>query len=68
MNKANQKKAKIAFLFFIVLLLFIVFIGSIFYWVIEERNLPNTNNSHTDSALRGDIYSSNNYTLAKSKK
>lgn len=68
MMKQDQKRAKIAFLFFIVLLLFVVFIGSVFYWGTEERNLPTIKNSHTDSALRGDIYSRNNYTLAKSKK
>lgn len=68
MTKQNQKRAKIAFLFFILLLFFMIFLGTLFYWAIEERDLPNTNNSYIDSALRGDIYSYNNYTLAKSKK
>lgn len=68
MTSQNQKIAKIAFLFFILLLFFLIFIGVLFYWVIQDRKLPTLQKTIIDSALRGDIVSKNKYTLAKSKK
>ena len=68
MTKQDQKRAKVAFLFLIIFLLFIVFLGAAFYWATEKRNLPSIQNTHINSALRGDIYSNNGYTLVRSKK
>ena len=68
MTKQNQKKEKIAFLFFILLLFFLIFLGAIFYWALIERKLPTLQKTTIDSALRGDIVSKNNYTIATSKK
>jgi cell division protein FtsI (penicillin-binding protein 3) len=68
MVKSDQKRAKTAFLFFSLAIFFLIFIGTLFYWVIETRKLPSTRKTITNSALRGDIISANNFTIAKSKK
>ena len=68
MKKQEQKRAKIAFLFFTALIFFIVFLGAAFYWAVAKRDIPTLHKTVTNSALRGEIFSKNNYTITKSKK
>ncbi len=68
MQKHKQKNAKIPFLFFLLLLGFLIFIGTLLYWAQIDRRLPRLYNKDIDSALRGNIISKDNYTVASSKK
>jgi len=68
MQKYEQKNAKIPFLFFLLLLGFLIFIATLLYWAQIDRRLPRLYNKDIDSALRGNIISAHNYTVATSKK
>lgn len=68
LNPQKQRRAKIVFLFFIILIFFMIFLGALFYWVVEDRELTNLYKIDIDSALRGEVFSKNNYTITKSKK
>ncbi len=68
MQKYEQKNAKIPFLFFLLLLGFLIFIATLLYWAQIDRRLPRLYNKDIDSALRGNIVSAHNYTVATSKK
>ncbi len=68
MNQNDNKKIKIAIIFFIQSLLFLVLIGTIFNIFSKSSNLPKLKTSERDKAIRGDILSKNHYTIATSKK
>ncbi len=68
MNQNDNKKIKIAIIFFIQSLLFLVLIGTIFNIFSKSSNLPKLKASERDKAIRGDILSKNRYTIATSKK
>ncbi len=58
-------------LFFLIVFLFtalIIFISSISNTVIKDRRIPKLLSSHKDLAIRGNIYSSDNFKIATSKK
>lgn len=69
MNSAQSKKAgKILLLFFLIAVGFCIFLGTIFYRNFTERKLPNLQTKRIESAIRGNIYSSDGFLLASSKK
>lgn len=68
MNQSESKKFKIAFIFFIVFVLFIILISAFINIVTSEKKLPRLTHTETDVALRGSIYSRNNFTISASKK
>ncbi len=68
MNQNDNKKIKIAIIFFIQSLLFLVLIGTIFNIFSKSSDLPKLKTSERDKAIRGDILSKNHYTIATSKK
>nr|WP_236033217.1 penicillin-binding protein 2 [Helicobacter turcicus] len=47
---------------------FCIFLGAIFYRNFTERQLPNLQTKRVESAIRGNIYSSDGFLLASSKK
>ncbi|MCI5968912.1 peptidoglycan D,D-transpeptidase FtsI family protein [Helicobacter sp.] len=69
MDSAQSKKAgKILLLFILIALGFCIFLGTIFYRNFTERTLPNLQTKRVESAIRGNIYSSDGFLLASSKK
>ncbi len=68
MNQLESKKFKIAFIFFIVCILFLILFGTFLNIITEDRSLPNLVRYERDIALRGEIYSRNNFTISASKK
>ncbi len=69
MNDAQSKKAgKILLLFLIIGIGFCIFLGTIFYHNFTSRQLPNFQAKRVESAIRGNIYSSDGFLLASSKK
>lgn len=69
MNSTQSKKAgKILLLFILIALGFCIFLGTIFYRNFTERTLPNLHTKRVESAIRGNIYSSDGFLLASSKK
>ena len=68
MNQSESKKFKIAFIFFIVFILFIILLFAFINIVTSDRKLPRLTRTETDIALRGSIYSRNNFTISASKK
>ncbi|MBX7490618.1 peptidoglycan D,D-transpeptidase FtsI family protein [Helicobacter turcicus] len=69
MNSAQSKKAgKILLLFILIAIGFCIFLGAIFYRNFTERQLPNLQTKRVESAIRGNIYSSDGFLLASSKK
>ncbi|WP_299549903.1 penicillin-binding protein 2 [uncultured Helicobacter sp.] len=69
MNSAQSKKAgKILLLFILIALGFCIFLGTIFYRNFTERKLPNLQTKRIENAIRGNIYSSDGFLLASSKK
>ncbi len=68
MNKIKPNTAKIIFLFSIVTLGFIIFLGAAFYWSSTKRKLPNLTYTEINSALRGDIISRDGFKVATSIK
>lgn len=68
MNQSESKKFKIAFIFFIVFVLFMILIAAFFNIVTSNRKLPSLTKTETDIALRGTIYSRDLFTISASKK
>ncbi len=66
--ESSVKAKKIALLFIIVLLFFILFLSVIFYRITAERKLPTLETTKIDTAIRGSIISRDGFTLAGSKK
>ncbi len=68
MEPSDTKKIKILFLFVVVLLGFMIFIGTLFYWATIDRRLPKLEYSEINHALRGNIISSDGFKVATSQK
>ena len=68
MEQKNSRKIKILFLFFIVTLGFIIFLGTLFYWAQIDRRLPTLTHKTKVYATRGNIISHDNFRVASSKK
>ncbi|MDA3967913.1 peptidoglycan D,D-transpeptidase FtsI family protein [Helicobacter sp. WB40] len=69
MNDTTSKKAgKILLLFLLIGVGFCIFLGTIFYNIITQRQLPNFQAKRVESAIRGSIYSADGFLLASSKK
>jgi cell division protein FtsI (penicillin-binding protein 3) len=68
MEPADTKKIKILFLFVVVLLGFMIFLGTLFYWATIDRRLPRLEHSEINHALRGNIISSDGFKIATSQK
>lgn len=69
MNDTTSKKAgKILLLFLLIGVGFCIFLGTIFYSIITQRQLPNFQAKRVESAIRGSIYSADGFLLASSKK
>lgn len=67
-QKIDKKKAKILFLFTLITLGFAIFIGTLLYWAQIDRKLPSLQTSESSTALRGDLYSSDGFVVARSQK
>ena len=68
MEQADTKKIKILFLFVVVLMGFVIFLGTLFYWATIDRRLPKLEHSEVNYALRGNIISSDGFKIATSQK
>lgn len=69
MNDTQSKKAgKILLLFLFIGIGFGIFLGTILYHNFTNRKLPNLHAKRIESAIRGNIYSSDGFLLASSKK
>ena len=68
MEQTDTKKIKILFLFVVVLIGFVIFLGTLFYWATIDRRLPNLEHSEVNYALRGNIISSDGFKIATSQK
>ncbi|MBD5165758.1 penicillin-binding protein 2 [Helicobacter sp.] len=69
MNDTQSKKTgKILLLFLAMGIGFGIFLGTIFYHNFTERKLPNFQAKRVENAIRGNIYSSDGFLLASSKK
>lgn len=68
MNQSESTKFKIAFIFFIVFLMFLILLGAFLNIVTNDRKLPNLQKTEKDIALRGSILSKNGFTISASKK
>ncbi len=67
-NLAEQKSKKLLILYTIFIMLFFSFLYSVFRTIHKERRLPTATTTVHDRSLRGNIISSDGYTLASSKK
>jgi cell division protein FtsI (penicillin-binding protein 3) len=68
MEQKDTRKIKILFLFVIVTLGFIIFLGTLFYWAQIDRRLPRLTYKEIIHATRGNIVSGDNFKVATSKK
>lgn len=68
MEQSDAKKIKILFLFVVVLIGFLIFLGTLFYWATIDRRLPKLEHSEVNHALRGNIISSDGFKIATSQK
>lgn len=68
MEQSDTKKIKILFLFAVVILGFIIFLGTLFYWATIDRRLPRLEHSEVNHALRGNIVSADGFKIATSQK
>ncbi|MCK5110157.1 MAG: penicillin-binding protein 2 [Arcobacteraceae bacterium] len=71
MGKQTTEIRRIKKLFFLLMFIFItliIFIFSISNTIIKDRKIPKLLSSHQDLAVRGNIYSSDNFKIATSKK
>lgn len=68
MEQSDTRKIKILFLFVVVFIGFVIFIGTLFYWAKIDRHLPNLTHTEVDFAARGNIVSSDGFQVATSKK
>jgi len=70
-NNSSQNgfsRNRIAFLFVIITAGFLIFVGTIIYLSLTERRVPKLISKETNNATRGEIVSSDGYTIARSKK
>lgn len=67
-NTQSKKAGKVLLLFLLMAVGFIIFLGTILYHNITERKLPNLQAKRIENAIRGNIYSSDGFLLASSKK
>ncbi|MDD3343963.1 MAG: penicillin-binding protein 2, partial [Sulfurospirillaceae bacterium] len=68
MEHSDTKKIKILFLFVVVLLGFIIFLGTLFYWATIDRRLPRLEHREVNHAIRGNIISADGFKIASSQK
>lgn len=68
MEHADTKKIKILFLFVLVLIGFIIFLATLFYWATIDRRLPRLEHREISHALRGNIISADGFKIATSQK
>jgi cell division protein FtsI (penicillin-binding protein 3) len=68
MEQKDTRKIKILFLFAIVTLGFIIFLGTLFYWAQIDRRLPRLTYKEQIHATRGNVVSNDNFKVASSKK
>jgi cell division protein FtsI (penicillin-binding protein 3) len=68
MNQNENKKIKIAIIFSIFSILFLILIGALFKILSNKADLPKIHATERDKSIRGDILSKNRYTIATSKK
>ncbi len=68
MNQTENRKVKIAIIFFILLFLFTILIGILFNIVSKGGDNPRLRMTEQDRSIRGEILSKNRYTIATSKK
>ncbi len=68
MNQSESKKFKIAFIFFIVCILFLILFGTFINIITKDKSLPNLIRAEKDISLRGGIYSRDNFTISASSK
>ncbi|MDA7848035.1 penicillin-binding protein 2 [Sulfurospirillum sp.] len=68
MEQKDTRKIKILFLFAIVALGFIIFLGTLFYWAEIDRRLPRLTYKEQIHATRGNVISQDNFKVASSKK
>jgi len=68
MEEKDNRKIKILFLFAIVSLGFIIFIGTLLYWAQIDRRLPKLTHKEINHATRGSIISSDGFKIATSEK
>jgi cell division protein FtsI (penicillin-binding protein 3) len=68
MEQSDTRKIKILFLFAIVLVGFVIFLGTLFYWAQIDRRLPRLKHTEVEYASRGNIISSDGFHVATSKK
>ena len=68
MEQSDAKKIKILFLFVVVLIGFVIFLGTLFYWATIDRRLPRLEHTEVNYALRGNIISSDGFKIATSQK
>ncbi|MDX1808745.1 MAG: penicillin-binding protein 2 [Sulfurospirillaceae bacterium] len=68
MHSIKPKTYKILFLFSIVTIGFIIFLGAAFYWASASRRLPTLTYTEVTHALRGNIISKDGFKVATSKK
>lgn len=67
-EKVDRRKAKVLFLFSLITLGFLIFLGTLFYWAKIDRRLPKLQTSDENSALRGNILSADGFMVATSQK
>jgi cell division protein FtsI (penicillin-binding protein 3) len=68
MEQKDSRKIKMLFLFFIVTLGFLIFLGTLFYWAQIDRRLPALTHTEINHASRGNIISSDGFKIAVSQK
>ncbi len=68
MNQSENRKIKIAIIFSIFSILFMILIGALFKILSNRSDLPKIHAVERDRSIRGDILSKNRYTIATSKK
>lgn len=68
MTKQEVKQSKIAFLFVMIGIGFLIFLGALFYWSLIDRKIPSLTYKKVVQATRGNIVSLDNFKVATSKK
>jgi cell division protein FtsI (penicillin-binding protein 3) len=68
MQRIKPKTYKILFLFSIIFIGFVIFLGATFYWATAPRRLPTLTYKEVTHAMRGDIISRDDFRVATSKK
>ncbi len=68
MNPSENKKIKIAIIFSILLIFFLVLVGALFKILSDSGEIRKLHAIERDRSIRGEILSRNRYTIATSKK